>query len=91
MTGNTTVYKPKVVDCAYPCNPTCTKTAVSPDEAKLSTTKVNVFVNDYQNDLFVTYYQFIDLQYCMCKNNGSGGSPLHVYRIRYDMMAVQKF
>jgi len=47
MTGNTTVYKPKVVDCAYPCNPTCTKTAVSPDEAKLSTTKVNVFVNDY--------------------------------------------
>ena len=33
MTGNTTVYKSKVVDCAYPCNPSCTKAAVSPDEA----------------------------------------------------------
>ncbi|XP_065888037.1 uncharacterized protein [Dysidea avara] len=28
MTGNTAVYKSKVVDCAYPCNPTCSKTAV---------------------------------------------------------------
>ena len=25
MTGNTTVYKSKVVDCVYPCNPTCSK------------------------------------------------------------------
>ena len=32
MTGNTAVYKSKVVDCAYPCNPTCSKPAISPDE-----------------------------------------------------------
>jgi len=32
MTGNTAVYKPKVIDCAYPCNPTCTTTVISPDE-----------------------------------------------------------
>ncbi|XP_065888035.1 uncharacterized protein [Dysidea avara] len=32
MTGNTAMYKSKVVDCAYPCNPTCSKTAISPDE-----------------------------------------------------------
>ncbi|XP_065888301.1 uncharacterized protein [Dysidea avara] len=32
MTGNDAVYKSKVVDCAFPCNPTCPKTAVSQDE-----------------------------------------------------------
>lgn len=25
LTGSTDTYKPKAVDCAYPCNPTCTK------------------------------------------------------------------
>ena len=37
LTGNTSAYKAKVVDCAYPCNPTCPKDGYLMDETYYTT------------------------------------------------------